>query len=144
MVCRHGWKLFMIIAITGLIPAVVLWFAPQSAPTIMSTFGHEVPEAVAESAFFGFLSRWIATVLIGSNALTLFVAATALRRGERWAWYAMWYWPIMFASHLALYEGRGRISQAVWVVASVAVLVAIRPQENPRTKVAAARSTASA
>ncbi len=127
MVRRHGWKLFIVIALAGLVPCVLLLFAPHVAPTVYGTFGHEVPAAVTDSEFFLLLSRWVGTVLVGGNLLTVFIASTALRRGERWAWWAMWYWPAMFASHLVMYEGSSRISQAVWLTLSVAVLVALRP-----------------
>lgn len=146
MVRRHGWKLFIVIALAGLIPGVLLLFAPHVAPSIYGTFGHEVPAAVTDSEFFLLLSRWIGTVLVGGNLLTVFIASTALRRGERWAWWAMWYWPAMFASHLVMYEGSSRISQAVWLTLSVAVLVALRPTRDatsdaPRAPAAAGASS---
>jgi amino acid transporter len=31
--------------------------------------------------------------------LTVAVAATAFRRGERWAWWAFWIWPLFFVVH---------------------------------------------
>lgn len=127
MVRRHGWKLFIVIALFGLVPGVLLLFAPHTAPSIYGTFGHDVPAAVTDSEFFLVLSRWIGSVLIGGNLLTVFIASTALRSGEPWAWWAMWYWPAMFASHLIIYEGSSRISQAVWLTLTVAVLAALRP-----------------
>lgn len=32
-------------------------------------------------------------------ALTVAIAATAFRRGERWAWWAFWVWPVFFVIH---------------------------------------------
>ncbi len=31
--------------------------------------------------------------------LTVAIAATAFRRGERWAWFAFWVWPLFFVVH---------------------------------------------
>jgi hypothetical protein len=39
-------------------------------------------------------------VMIGS--LTAAISVTAFRRGERWAWYAMWVWPLGVAAAAAL------------------------------------------
>jgi hypothetical protein len=44
------------------------------------------------------------TLLIASYALvavvlTLAVALTAFRRGEFWAWLALWIWPVFFVIH---------------------------------------------
>jgi hypothetical protein len=36
------------------------------------------------------------------GALTLAICLTAFRRGERWAWYAMWVWPLGTAAVVAL------------------------------------------
>lgn len=31
--------------------------------------------------------------------LTVAIAATAFRHGERWAWFAFWVWPLFFIAH---------------------------------------------
>lgn len=135
MVRRHGWKLFIVIALTGLVPAALVLVAPEQGVGIFALFGHEAPADVAETDFMLFVVRWIGTVLVGSNLLTIFIAATALRRGAPWAWYAMWYWPAMFATHLAIYDGGARISQAVWTTLTVVALVVLRPAGRARQHV---------
>ena len=40
--------------------------------------------------------------LLMLGGLTLAICVTALRRGERWAWYAMWIWPIGIATGMAV------------------------------------------
>jgi hypothetical protein len=71
--------------------------------------------------------------LVVTSLFTLAIAATALRRGERWAWLAMWVWPAFFATYIALVYSLERvpgsgtpvpvISGSVIGVLSVAVLV---------------------
>ncbi len=44
------------------------------------------------------------TLLISTYAavavvLTTAIAATSFRRGERWAWFAFWIWPLFFTVH---------------------------------------------
>jgi len=43
----------------------------------------------------------IASFGLGMAVLSVLVALVPLRRGERWAWYAMLVWPLFFASHVA-------------------------------------------
>ena len=63
--------------------------------------------------------------LLGSNVLTIFIALTAYRRANKWAWWAFWYWPLMFASHFILYrEGTLRYVQVFLLILSVATLLA--------------------
>lgn len=38
--------------------------------------------------------RGTGTILLVLGLLSLAVTLTALRRGERWAWFAMWIWPL--------------------------------------------------
>ncbi len=48
-------------------------------------------------------ARFFGLALIG---LTIFGLATTLnsyRKGEKWSWYSLWYYPIFFGSILALY-----------------------------------------
>lgn len=44
--------------------------------------------------------QWLVTTYAGvAVALTIAIAATAFRRGERWAWVAFWAWPLFFVVH---------------------------------------------
>jgi hypothetical protein len=124
---KYSWLVWVIVALSGLIPAVQLFVAPSSGLSFFAGMGHPVPESILsnpqESAFLEFLLRWIGTVLFGGNILTLFIAATAWRERARWAWIAMWYWPLMFASHYLIYsDGFLKKAQVVWVVLTLLVL----------------------
>ena len=39
------------------------------------------------------------TYAVVAVVLTVAIAATAFRRGERWAWFAFWVWPMFFVVH---------------------------------------------
>ena len=39
------------------------------------------------------------TYAIVAVVITVAIAATAFRRGERWAWFAFWVWPVFFVVH---------------------------------------------
>jgi hypothetical protein len=65
--------------------------------------------------------NWIvATFGTGMGVLTLAVAGTALRRAEPWAWWALCYYPVFFAVHVAVFGTW--IPDAVLLVLSVAAL----------------------
>ncbi len=49
-------------------------------------------------------AQWLITTYAAVAAgLTLAIAATAFRRGERWAWFAFWVWPLFFVVHGAVF-----------------------------------------
>lgn len=54
--------------------------------------------------------------------MTVVVAATAFQRGARWAWWLLWYWPMIFLAHFFSYEGPFRYVQLLWVVLTAGAL----------------------
>jgi hypothetical protein len=70
--------------------------------------------------------------LLISGLLTLAICLTAFRRGERWAWFAMWAWPLGIAAIMVLVAGSMRepgteipvpiISGAITIVISAVTL----------------------
>jgi hypothetical protein len=71
-------------------------------------------------------------VLLGTTyasvavVLTVAVAATAFRRGERWAWFAFWVWPLFFLVHgLAFF-----VVDFVFAALGVAALVMTTPRQH--------------
>lgn len=124
---RYSWLLFVLIAISGIVPALQLLVTPMSGTGLFAGFGQPVPDSLladpAESSFLAFVLRWIGTVLIGENLLTGFIAVTAWREGRTWAWLAMWYWPLLFAAHFFMYgDVLLRDLQLVWVALTILVL----------------------
>ena len=85
--------------------SVAFLFNPRLAYDTLIAVGPPVPiDTLASDPFMAFTLRWTATALAGANGLTVFIACTAFRRGQRWAAVALAYWPLMFLSHLVLYR----------------------------------------
>lgn len=69
---------------------------------------------------------------LASIGLGLFGALVAIgpyRRGQRWAWFAFWFYPVFWAIHLVgqLPPGKDHIHQVVFIVLSlIGLLVPIR------------------
>lgn len=65
---------------------------------------------------------------LASTGLGLFGGLLALvpfRRRERWAWFALWFYPLFWAAHLAgdLPPGKDHIHQVAFIVLSLAGLL---------------------
>lgn len=129
---RAAWIFFALIS-GGILPmAIGLYLDPASATGLWERFGFALPTSVAGDAsameYVEFISHWATTGTIGLNLFGALIAVTAFRRGERWAWLALWFWPFMFATHFVAYESSFRYLQLVWIVLSVAALAATYPK----------------
>lgn len=126
---RYAWIWFAVVSGMVLPLALLTYIDPSSATTLWARFGYALPEAVAADAaathYVEFISHWAVTGTIGFNLFGMLIAATALRRGERWAWAAFWYWPVLFLTHFFTYESGFRYAQLVWLGLSVAALLAM-------------------
>ena len=107
---RHAWTVFIFFAVLATLFGVFPggWFAEDSerdVALLTATYG-----AVAV-------------------VLTVVIAATAFRRGERWAWFAFWVWPLFFIVHGAAFF----VVDFVFAAMGVAALVATAPsrRESP-------------
>lgn len=81
---KHAWLVFVLFALLGMMFGVFPggWFEDEvdrDAALLTSTYG------------------------MVAVTLTVAVAATAFRRGERWAWVAFWVWPVFFVVHGAAF-----------------------------------------
>lgn len=126
---KWSWLVFVLIGGIGVAMSIQTLIAPQTFVDMMADVG---PAKAADfvrpdtAPFLDFLTRWMATSLIGVNGITVVVACTALRRRERWAAYAMLYWPAMFTSHFLMYEtGPMTVVQIVWFVLSLAAIASV-------------------
>lgn len=140
---RASWILFVVIATLGTLMGVRSLFDPRSLLAIFDMMGVStaVLAAPEHDALVDLMGRWVATALLGGNVLTIVIACTALRRGERWAAWSMLYWPLMFVSHFLMYPpGPMRTMQIAWTILSVAALFVLiaRPRATARVATAAA------
>ena len=69
--------------------------------------------------------RAIGVASIGMGLFGLLITTMAYRRRERWAWFALWYYPVFWTAHLVggLPPGKEHVHQIVFVVLSLAGLL---------------------
>ena len=67
------------------------------------------------------------TYAVVAVVLTVAIAATAFRRGERWAWFAFWVWPLFFVVHWSAFF----VVDFVFAVLGVAALALTAPRREP-------------
>jgi len=62
---------------------------------------------------------------LGLGLFGMLIVLVPFRRRERWAWYALWFYPVFWALHLAgnLPPGNDHIHQVVFIVLSLAGLL---------------------
>ena len=69
--------------------------------------------------------RAIGVASIGMGLFGLLITTIAYRRRERWAWFALWYYPVFWSAHLVggLPPGEDHVHQVVFMVLSFAGLL---------------------
>jgi uncharacterized membrane protein HdeD (DUF308 family) len=69
--------------------------------------------------------RAIGVASIGMGLFGLLITTIAYRRRERWAWFALWYYPLFWAAHLVggLPPGKDHVHQIVFILLSLAGLL---------------------
>jgi hypothetical protein len=107
---RVGWICLLIVGAGILVFGLVTVLAPgTSDPALMRADG---------------------LASIGLGLFGVLMAAIPFRRGERWAWYAFWFYPVFWAVHLIwrLPPGKDHIHQVVFIVLSlIGLLSTARP-----------------
>jgi len=71
----------------------------------------------------------IGVASIGMGLFGLLITTISYRRRERWAWFALWYYPLFWTAHLVggLPPGKEHVHQVVFIVLSlVGLLLPIR------------------
>jgi hypothetical protein len=104
---RHAWKVFLglsiIIALFGLGDMLTggSTFQSGEGPTMQGISGlswEQLQIASPNAAnMIDYLVRAGGAHLFVLGLWSMAVSVTAFRRGERWAWYAMWLWPLWLA-----------------------------------------------
>jgi len=69
--------------------------------------------------------RAIGVASIGMGLFGILITLIAYRRRERWAWFALWYYPVFWIAHLVggLPPGKEHVHQVVFIVLSLAGLL---------------------
>ena len=69
--------------------------------------------------------RAIGVASIGMGLFGVLITTIAYRRRERWAWFALWYYPLFWTWHLlgGLPSGKDHVHQVVFIVVSLVGLI---------------------
>jgi len=69
--------------------------------------------------------RAVGVASIGLGLFGVMITAIPFRRGERWAWFTLWYYPVFWAAHLlgGLPPGQDHIHQIVFILISLVGLL---------------------
>ena len=97
---KHGWWIFFLLGIGTLLAAPIqLQGRPPDPPSpegmtglSLGEIGERVP---GMSVFIGSISRQLGNFMLTAGALMAAIAAKPFRKGERWAWWAMWSAPLL-------------------------------------------------
>lgn len=81
-------------------------------------FTDEVPDSILQVRLLG-------TILLGMVVFGLAVILKPFRRGERWAWYVLWYYPVFFVLHIIAF-GTFIIDGVFALVCALSLLVPYR------------------
>ncbi len=123
-------SIFWIIAALGLVMVVMLLFKPGAVyPNFKLITGLDfealIKAKTVQEPAVNKLLNWTASILLGSNGMTFFLAVSAFRDQHWLAWCALWYWPLMFLWHFAIYPRKTFFwyLQLVWILLSVFALL---------------------
>jgi uncharacterized membrane protein HdeD (DUF308 family) len=78
--------------------------------------------------------RAIGVASIGMGLFGVMITLFAYRRGERWAWFILWYYPVFWSAHFlgGLPPGQDHIHQIVFIILSLLGLLASMREFFPR------------
>ena len=92
---KYAWVLLVAAELFSMVSALLGVFATSYYFTFFP--GSEVLGPTATSLIRGLSSLWV-----GMNLFGLAITLKPYRNGEKWAWYTLWYLPIVFSLHYLL------------------------------------------
>lgn len=150
---RHAWVLLLIVGVASLAIGIGDYGLQQGGDTDMveSVTGMSWPQLQAANPrvadLVDLLARVLGAWLIGFSLLSIAITATAFRRGQRWAWYAMWSLPLVLALVFVAFLAADRVpddpappgrvsAPALMVISAVGLLLPIRVFFDERRRTA--------
>jgi len=115
---RYAWIVLLVVgAISLLIGLGDFILAGNGDPALVeSMIGTPWAEVTATSPrtanLVDLLSRILGAWLIGFSILAVGISVTAYRKGDTWAWYALWALPLTFALIFVAFLAAGRVPGA--------------------------------
>ena len=123
---KHAWILLFVVGLVQIVsgvPALMGIEDPTVATrTIGMTFG-ELEESNPEfSNLVAFFLRAGGTLFIGMGVFIVAISYTAYRRGEKWAWYTLWFLPVWFLASAANVSSIGATSFEIIAISFFLIL----------------------
>ena len=115
---RYAWIVLLVVGVLSLLIGLGDFIlAGNGDPALVeSVTGTPWTEVTATNpriaSLVNLLSRILGAWLIGFSILAVGISVTAYRKGDRWAWYALWALPLTFALIFAAFLTAGRVSGA--------------------------------
>lgn len=112
---RYAWILLMVVSILSLLIGLGDFILagngdPALVESMTGTRWVAVKAANPPLAnLVNLLTRILGAWLIGFSILSLAITVTAYRKGERWAWYALWALPLAFVLIFGAFLTAGRL-----------------------------------
>jgi len=94
---RYAWVVFVLLALVLLLIGLSGPQGPAGPGSPIHAFGIPNPN-VLDIAL-----RLRGTLVLGMVLFSLAITLFAFRKGERWAWFVLWYWPLFFLLHVAAF-----------------------------------------
>ena len=110
--------IFVVLALVLLLIGLSGTDGPVGPGSPVRAFGPNPTELDLEVRFRG-------TVVLGMVIFGLGITLIPFRAGARWAWFALWYWPVFFLLHVAAF-GTWLSDVPFAVIAAVSLLLSSR------------------
>jgi hypothetical protein len=94
---RYAWVVFVLLALVLLLIGLSGSQGPMGPGSPVGAFG------IANPTELDLDIRFRGTVVLGMVIFSLAITAFPFRSGQRWAWFALWYWPLFFLLHVAAF-----------------------------------------
>jgi hypothetical protein len=136
---KRAWLIFFALGIGGVLAGLVtLRGHPPDPPSPEGTTGLTLDEMSRRipglDSYIASISRQLGNFMLATGLLMCSIAAGPFRRGERWAWSAMWSVPLLLAIQFANSRfGRGWQLDLGLIPVTIAGLLATNRAPVPRT-----------
>jgi hypothetical protein len=94
---RYVWVVFVLVALVLLLIGLSGPQGPVGPGSPLNAFGIPNPNALDIDL------RLRGSLILGMVLFSLAITLFAFRKGERWAWFVLWYWPLFFLLHVAAF-----------------------------------------
>ena len=113
---KHAWMiLFAVGAFLFYLALLIIVTAGRANPDLQEVAGMTWDELASISpGFASYLvlgARTLGVILSGVAFFGMAVSLKSYRRGERWSWFALWYFPMLFGLSAALEFGAGGVTE---------------------------------